>query len=113
MQNFTAIYMKNNKKIFVEKIVFTKIDYEKPIKPQEYLHLLLGDDILDSGWEEGHYSENNSCDGHFSVTIARKVLETDAEYELRKKIEKTEKEHLRTRRFETYLKLKKEFEDEN
>ena len=100
-------------KKLVEKVIYNKIDYKKPIKPQEYLHLLLGDDVLKSGWEEGHYSDNNSCDGHFSVTITRMVLETDAEYELRKKIEKTDKEYLKTRRYETYVKLKEEFENGN
>jgi|LakMenEpi03Aug12_release.lakeMendotaPanAssembly.Ray.scaffolds.fasta_scaffold240980_5 hypothetical protein len=69
------------------------------------------DDEIISTYVEPYYSENESHDGYFMVQISRMVEETDKEYE--KRIERTNKhsEELRQRRYESYLKLKKEFEN--
>ena len=46
---------------------------------------LLPDDIIEFGFEEAYYSENNSWDDHSYLTVYRERLETDEEFEERKK----------------------------
>ena len=70
------------------------------------------DDILNIGWEEPYYSENNSHDGYFYVIITRMIEETVEEYAKRIKEKKEISERLRELRLKQYLKLKKEFETE-
>jgi hypothetical protein len=96
-------------KKLIEKEIFYKVS-DKPIPVKEYKHLLEDDDIIRSGFEEGHYSENNSYDSHYYLEVTRMVLETDEEFEKRKiRTEETRKE-LKELRYKNYLKLKKEFE---
>lgn len=70
------------------------------------------DDIITIGWEEPYYSENNSYDGHYYCYINRYVEETEEEYSQRIENNKIFLEELRKKRYESYLKLKKEFENE-
>jgi hypothetical protein len=71
------------------------------------------DDVIYHELDEGFYSENNSIDPHYSLRIIRKRLETDEEYEKRiTKLKKLNQKH-KNERFETYLELKKEFENED
>lgn len=67
-------------------------------------------DFIQIQWNESYYSENESYDGHYSATVVREVLETDDEF--KKRIEESEffRASLKARRYEQYLKLKKEFE---
>lgn len=59
---------------------------------------------------EAYYSEDNSWDAHFSCSVIRPRSETDKEFNERLVRVKRTKEDLKKRRYETYLKLKAEFE---
>jgi len=67
-------------------------------------------DIIDICREESFYSENNSYDDYTRLVIIRERDETDEEYQKRISDNECLKEELRKRRYETYLKLKSEFE---
>ena len=67
-------------------------------------------DVIRLEYVEAYYSENNGWDAHFSGSVTRKVPETDEQFEKRQKRAVESKEEMRQRRYETYLKLKKEFE---
>jgi hypothetical protein len=69
-------------------------------------------DELVIGYDEGYVSENNSWDAHYYATVTRKREETDEEYNKRIERGKRDNEEMRKRRYENYLKLKKEFEGE-
>jgi hypothetical protein len=68
------------------------------------------DDVINIGWEEPFYSENNSYDGYYYATVTRMVEETDDEYHQRITRNIKINEDMKKRRYETYLTLKKEFE---
>jgi hypothetical protein len=70
------------------------------------------DDEIISTYVEPYYSENESNDGYYLVEVSRMVEETDEQF--KKRIESQEKhlEELKQRRYQTYLKLKEEFENE-
>lgn len=67
-------------------------------------------DLIRCELVEGYYSENNSWDAHFSITVTRVALETDEEYEDRKSDIIKQKDEMNARRYKTYLALKDEFE---
>ena len=67
-------------------------------------------DIIDISFQEGFYTENNSCEDCYTFTLTRKCLETDEEYKQRLQEEESLKEHSRKLRYNKYLELKKEFE---
>ena len=67
-------------------------------------------DIIDIYREESFYSENIYYDAYTKLIIIREREETDEEYQKRISIDLHHKEELRKRRYETYLKLKSEFE---
>lgn len=73
--------------------------------------ILEDNDIINVSFQKGYYTENNSMDDCFIFNIERNVLETDDEFN--KRIQKNERENkfFKERRYETYLKLKKEFEN--
>lgn len=101
-------------KKLVEKSVLNQV-YHRPITWKQIKDFKFEDeDIIEIGyvepWENG---PDNSGGGHYEINIIRKRLETDEEFEKRKKsIEKHQKEAMKYR-YETYLKLKQEFEPEN
>lgn len=72
---------------------------------------LLPTDIINIIRDKGYYSENNSWDAFTAIEIYRIVEETDEQYEKRIQKEEREKEYLKKRRYEYYLKLKQEFEN--
>jgi len=67
---------------------------------------LLPTDIINIIRDEGFQSENNSWDAFTAIEIYRMIEETDEQYEKRIQKEEREKEYLKKRRYETYLKLK-------
>lgn len=67
-------------------------------------------DIIEIRREESFFSENNSYDAYTELVIIRERDETDEEYQKRISNDEYHKEELRKRRYETYLKLKSEFE---
>lgn len=70
------------------------------------------DDIINIGRVDDYHSENWSYDGYTELSVIREVEETDEEYEKRIKENNQLKEELKKRRYESYLQLKKEFENE-
>lgn len=103
----------NPNKIKREKTVHM-FQKETPIVWSDIKGLDLRDeDILHIGYDEGHYSENNSWDAHYFAIITRMVEETDEERDERVKTAKWHIEQLKQRRYENYLRLKKEFEGEH
>jgi hypothetical protein len=68
------------------------------------------DDIIDIGYEEPYYSENNSWDGFYYCCVERLVEETDKEYEDRMETKRSTDSLLKKNRYQNYLKLKEEFE---
>ncbi len=69
-------------------------------------------DLIHIGYDEGHVSENNSWDSHHYVIVERFREETDEEMTKRVEEENWWKEHYKKQRYENYLKLKKEFENQ-
>ena len=85
----------------------------EPIQWKDLKNIEFEDeDVIRAEYVEPYYSENNSWDGHYTLEVIRKVLETDEEYEKRLESNKTFNERNRQLRYENYLKLKKEFENE-
>jgi len=100
---------KLNKKL-KKVVIFKKIDYNHPIKFSTIKNIVEDNDIITAGYDEGFYFENDSVDPHFFIEITREQLETDEEYDKRIEEDEKNKKFFKKRRFETYLKLKKEFE---
>lgn len=70
------------------------------------------DDEIVVQWVEPFYSENNSWEGHYNAEVTRMVEETDEEYQKRIKMSERDAKWAKERRYESYLRLKKEFENE-
>lgn len=98
------------KKLISQEILNLKSDV--PITFKEITIKLDPDDVIHAGFDEGFYSDNESWDSHYFFKVIRDRLETDEEFEKRKEREKSQKEYLKKQRHESYLRLKKEFENE-
>lgn len=86
---------------------------DTPIKWKDIKDIPFEDeDEIKVAYDEGYYSENNSWDPHHYVTVIREIPETDDEMAKRIVKEFEQKEEMRKRRYEQYLKLKKEFESQ-
>jgi hypothetical protein len=70
------------------------------------------DDRIRISYEESYYSENNSHDGGWVIYVKREIEETDDEYKRRMERIKSDEEYRKKRNYETFLKLKKQFEDD-
>ena len=70
------------------------------------------DDLVHIVYDEGHVSENNSWDAHHYVIVERFREETDEEMTKRVEEENWWEEYYKEQRYENYLKLKKEFENQ-
>lgn len=68
-------------------------------------------DIIEIRRESDYHSENYSYDAYTELVVIREVEETDEQYQKRMKEDNEFKEELKKRRYEQYLKLKKEFEN--
>jgi hypothetical protein len=66
---------------------------------------LEDDDVIRSSWEE-----DEDGDGYYVGEITRMVEETDEQYQKRLSINEQDKERMKKSRYESYLRLKKEFE---
>lgn len=99
-----------SKKIWKDKEVFRK-QFNGPVKWKNIKDFKFEeDDVIEIGYDEGYYSENNSWDPHYYAVITRKVIETDAEYQRRIERQEADSERYQKQRYENYLKLKAEFE---
>ena len=70
------------------------------------------DDIIDIIRQDAYRSESWSYDAYTELRVIREVEETDEEYKKRINKNNQLKEELKKRRYESYLTLKKEFENE-
>lgn len=97
----------------ITKTIFHKIDYNKPIPFGAINVELESDDVIFANFEEAEYRSDGGMDAHYYLTVTRDILETDEEYKKRVKRETKDKQRFKNNRLESYLKLKKEFEDAN
>lgn len=94
----------------VEKEIFRETK-NKPFTWADLKEIEFQDgDEIQVAYDEGYQSENNSWDPHYYAVVSRMVEETDAEFEKRMKRVEQDKAWARERRYESYLKLKAEFE---
>lgn len=70
------------------------------------------DDRIRAEYVEASYSENESWDSYMLCTVTRNRLETDEEYAERQEEVEREKKWMKERRYQNYLTLKKEFENQ-
>lgn len=99
-------------KITIKRKIFDKKSNHQ-FTWKDIKHLILeDDDILNFYFVEGHSSENNSWDGFHKAEIYRAVEETDEEYKSRIDKKREWQETQKQNRYQKYLELKKEFENE-
>jgi hypothetical protein len=95
----------------LKEITIFQEQKKSPITWKDIKHVdLQDDDELNIQWNEPYYSENNSWDGHYSVSIRRNRLETDEEFQKRLEREERDLKRQKEIKYNTYLKLKSEFE---
>lgn len=70
------------------------------------------DDRIRVSYEEPYHYENESSDGGWVIEVEREIEETDEEYEKRMEVKRWTDVILKKQRYENYLRLKKEFENE-
>jgi hypothetical protein len=98
---------KSPNKITKEKQIFRGYN-NSPMKWSDIKNLQLeDDDIIHSGWVD---DENFDYHGYWNNQITRMVEETDEQFEKRIASNKRSEEEMKKRRYESYLRLKKEFE---
>lgn len=100
------------KKLVKEEIYTKKFEYGEEIRYSDLPKIIKEDDIIEINHEEIFYSENEMHEGFTELIIIRERQETDEEYENRLKREKQNRKLLKERRYQQYLKLKKEFEND-
>jgi len=101
-----------NKKIIDEVIFEKEYDGERhSFKVSDLPNDVLPTDEIVFYINEGYYSENNSYDSSTYLKVTRARIENDEEFEKRKLGYEKQKENSRKMRYESYLKLKKEFEN--
>ena len=101
---------KSKEKIYVDTPIYQE-QKNTPFTWGDVKHIEFEDeDVIRFEYVEGYYSENNSYDEHFSGMVIRKVLETDEQFERRQKRIGQDEKWAKERRYESYLRLKKEFE---
>jgi hypothetical protein len=102
----------SDKKIMVSETILQKNKNENdPITWKDIKHIeFQDDDIITASYQEGFYSDNNSYDPFIILDITRMRLETDDEYIKRQEQIKIEYKFNKERRYQNFLKLKKEFE---
>ena len=83
----------------------------KQLKWSDIKHIEFeDDDLIISGWEDDSEAEYN---GYWHGSITRMVEETEDQFKKRQKDIEQERERMRKMRDESYLRLKKEFDNEN
>lgn len=98
-------------KIYVKRTIFedSRSSSAEPFKWKDIKHIELEDnDVIYAGYE----MPDSDSDGHWYISIERKVIETDEQYQARLKQLEFEKKWAKERRKESYLRLKKEFEND-
>jgi len=112
-----------NKKKFLKTIFLTSRNHsrykENQYKWGEVQELLKKenvelhpDDFLIIDYDEGYNDGDSSMEPHYSISVRRMVEESDDEFKRRIENGKFMKDLSRKRRYDNYLKLKEEFENE-
>jgi len=98
---------KSTKKIKVEKQIYWGSNNDQ-MKWKDIKHLQLeDDDIIYSAWVD---DDNSDFKGYWHSEITRMVEESDEQFEKRQADNERMSRWAEERRYESYLKLKKEFE---
>lgn len=102
------------KKEIKSDVIFNKHyeGYREWFKFEDLPKDLLPTDKIRFEKTERFYSENESWDDYTELIVYRDREETDEEFEKRKLFWEKKKEESKKLRYESYLKLKKEFENE-
>ena len=98
-------------KVYNEVQVFHKTTNIKPPTWGDIKHIdFQDDDFIHVGYEGAYHSDNNSYGAHYFITVIRKIIETDEEFNERiERLNKQEQEK-QERQYQSYLKLKQKFE---
>jgi len=100
-------------KQIIEERIFTKVSYKGPVKFGEITVALEPEDVIQQEYVEPYEGSVEGWQGHYELNVHRKREETDAEYEKRRIENERFVVDSKKKRYENYLKLKKEFENEN
>ena len=98
-------------KILITDTVIDQTSYDGPIKlTKKMIEQLQPDDRIEAGYVEAQHYSDSETPAYYYLVVKRKRLETDEEFtsrsvELQQKIKEN-----RQKRYEQYVKLKKEFE---
>lgn len=97
----------------VHEIIFSKhFDGDHhPITFGDLPKNLEDTDIIEIDRDEGYYSENNSWDAFTQLRVERPRLENDEEFAESQERWKEKMTELKANRYQSYLRLKKEFGD--
>lgn len=99
-----------NKKLVKETILCVTSNERIKVKELDFdFTTLQEDDVIDSGYEDPFYSENNSYDGYYYFKIIRFRPETPEEEKIRLAKDSRRLLKMKLRRYKHYLDLKKEF----
>ncbi len=100
-------------KKLIKKEVFSKTfrGFYHDVRFSDLPKNIKEDDIINIVRVDAFQSENNSWDEHSLLEIIREQEETDVEHQKRLAKEKDTKDRAKNMRYETYLKLKAEFEE--
>lgn len=96
------------KKEIIRKNIFHKTSEHRIVLTKEIIDLLEPNDIIESYYEEPIVNDN---DGYYIFSIYRQREETDEEYNIRLKKHNEFLANSKKKRYEQFLKLKKEFND--
>ena len=98
----------------IDSVVFEK-DGNNPILWKDWKHIKLEDnDDIRCGYIDPYTSSDNDSGGdYYTLKITRKRLETEEEAIASTHREEINKKMMKSRRYETYLRLKEEFENGN
>ena len=93
---------------YTETLMFTYGEVKEMLKEAKIE--LTDDDVLEIGYEPGFYEEDNSADSQYFVKVSRTRDKTEEELKKDKDRLEAFKTESKKRRYESYLKLKEEFE---
>ena len=100
----------SKEKTLIKEEIFWKSQDDQPIW-KDIKHIEFQDkDEIAINYSDDSYDHNDHC---WVISVTRWVEETDEKFEKRLKMLEEEKERRRKMRYESYLKLKAEFENES
>lgn len=112
--SFTIFYiMEDNskEKIYVDSIIY-QAQKETPFIWRDIKHIEFeDDDVIRFDYVEDYYTDYSSYPAYYSGMVIRKVEETDEQYKRRQE-RIARNEDAKQRRYQEYLRLKEEFENE-